>query len=677
MATNGWTWRRRATWVLLSLMACTGLGGQPVSARRPATGQLKVFERSFEAGLGRTIQVENTSGTTKVEVWGEDLIHIMAARPDGRWVDERDIKIVATPSQFTVRCIPKMGGINLKLYIPAECHVRLLSHSGTIELIGPVASATAETDSGDIAVEVPRWFDADVELHSANGTATSHLSLARYEEKSSRAIKGRLGRGGRAIVVRSAGGHVALKSLRSSVAIVEPAPTPSVAVADDTIPSQPTRFPPPDDRPADRPLTPIFGGGTQSQDESSATYGGVGGIGRRQQRIGDDTTMSGGIGVRIIPPPGSRSIPSGTGMPSGAGGLPPAGGDNRGSTGDMPNHDAGQFSAADEALANLPRRDPLRTTPDGRPTLRRRALDIPVDEADETGVDADTIRLNARLVNLNVIATTQDGRAVTNLTAEDFAIFDEETKQEIAHFKPTNTPFNLVLLLDLSGSTREKIEAIRKGAWRFVELTSPQDRVAIVTFTRSVHVLCRPTNDRALLKQRIAEMRATDGGTAYYEAMWFTLTEVLAPFQDERNAVVVMTDGVDNSISAAYPAPSRVSFRQMLEAILESGTLVYPIYLDTEEENFRNHWGETAEVYALARTQLQQVADASGAVLYVAARVEDLAGVYQKVIAELRTVYGLAYYPTQVEHSSRWRRVKVTARRPGVIIRTRRGYYDR
>ncbi|WP_058880782.1 VWA domain-containing protein [Chloracidobacterium thermophilum] len=675
MATDRWVWWQRTTWILFSVMSCVGLGGLSVDAQRPATGQLKVFERSFEAGLGRTIQVENTSGTTKVEVWGEDLIHIMAARPDGRWVDERDIKIVATPSQFTVCCTPKMGGINLKLYIPAESHVRLLSHSGTIELIGPVASATAETDSGDIAVEVPRWFDADVELSSANGTATSHLSLARYDEKGSRAIKGRLGRGGRAIIVRSAAGHVALKSLRSSVAIVEPASTPSVAVADDAIPSQPTRFPPPDERPSDRPLTPIFGGGTQSQDDSSATYGGVGGIGRQQRRFGDDTTMSGGIGVRIIPPPGGRSPASDPA--AGMRGLPPAGGDNRGSTGDMPNRDAGQFSAADEALANLPRRDPLRTTPDGRPTLRRRALDIPVDEADETGVDADTIRLNARLVNLNVIATTQDGRAVTNLTAEDFAIFDEETKQEIAHFKPTNTPFNLVLLLDLSGSTREKIEAIRKGAWRFVELTSPQDRVAIVTFTRSVHVLCRPTNDRALLKQRIAEMRATDAGTAYYEAMWFTLTEVLAPFQDERNAVVVMTDGVDNSISAAYPAPSRVSFRQMLEAILESGTLVYPIYLDTEEENFRNHWGETAEVYALARTQLQQVADASGAALYVAARVEDLTGVYQKVIAELRTVYGLAYYPTQVEHSNRWRRVKVTSRRPGVIIRTRRGYYDR
>ncbi|MGQ9897660.1 MAG: VWA domain-containing protein [Acidobacteriota bacterium] len=674
MEANRWAkWRQawRQAWTLLSIMACVWVVGQPTSAQRLNTERLRVFERSFEAGLGRTILVENTSGTTKVEVWGEDLVHIMAARPDGRSVDEQDIKIVATPSQFTVRCLPKMGGVNLRLYIPAESHVRLLSSSGTIELIGPVASASAETNSGDIAVEVPRWFDADVELYSANGTATSHINLTTYEEKSRRAIKGRLGRGGRAISVRSVAGHIDLKSLRSTVAIAEPVPPSSASLAADNVPSQPTRFPPPDDWPATRPLTPIFGGGAQSQDDFSTTYGGAGGIGRRQQRTGDDTTMSGGIGVRIIPPPGSRNAASGAGT------LPPVGSDSRGISRDIPNSDTGQFSAADEALANLPRRDPLRTTPDGRPTLRRRALDIPVDEADESGTDADTIRLNTRLVNLNIIATTQDGRAVTNLTADDFTIFDEEIKQEIAHFKPTSTPFNLVLLLDLSGSTREKIEAIRKSAWRFVELAGPQDRIAIVTFTRSVHVLCRPTNDRAQLKQRIAEMRATDGGTSYYEAMWFTLTEVLSPFQDERNAVVVMTDGVDNSISAAYPAPSRVSFRQMLEAILESGTLVYPIYLDTEEENFRNHWGETAEVYALARTQLQQVADASGAVLYVAARVEDLAGVYQKVIAELRTVYGLAYYPTQVEHNRQWRRVKVVARRPGVIVRTRRGYYDR
>lgn len=672
MATCEWGRWHLVTRLLVLVLACAGLVSLLVNAQPATAGQLKVFERSIEAGLGRTIQIENTSGTTKVEVWGEDLVHIMAARPDGRRVDERDIKIVTTPLRLMVRCAPKMGGINLKLYIPAESHVRLTSQAGAIELIGPVASATVETDAGDIAVEVPRWFDADVELYSANGTATSHLNLAAYEEKSRRAIKGRLGRGGRAIIARSGAGHIDLKSLRSSVAIVEPTPPTSAAVADDDpIPSQPTQFPPPDDRPADRPLTPIFGGGAQSQDDFDTTYGSTGGVGRRQQRRGDDMTMSGGIGVRIIPPPGSRS------SASGAGTVPPVGDDNRGGVGDRPNRDTGQFSAADEALANLPRRDPLRTTPDGRPTLRRRALDIPADDSDEAGADTDTIRLNARLVNLNVIATTQDGRAITNLTAEDFTIFDEETKQEIAHFKPTNTPFNLVLLLDLSGSTREKIEAVRKSAWRFVELVSPQDRIAIVTFTRSVHVLCRPTNNRALLKQRIAEMRATDGGTAYYEAMWFTLTEVLAPFQEERNAVVVMTDGVDNSISAAYPAPSRVSFRQMLEAILESGTLVYPIYLDTEEENYRNHWGETAEVYALARTQLQQVADASGAVLHVASRVEDLAGVYQKVIAELRTVYSLAYYPTQVEHNSRWRRIKVMAQRPGVIVRTRRGYYDR
>ncbi|MFQ3590786.1 MAG: VWA domain-containing protein, partial [Chloracidobacterium sp.] len=547
------------------------------------------------------------------------------------------------------------------------------AQSGAIELIGPVASATAETDTGDIAVEVPRWFDADIELYSESGTATSHLTLTSYDEKSRRTTKGRLGRGGRALIMRSSSGHIDLKSLRAGLAIAEPSPvTPTAA---DEQPVQSVRFPPPDDRPADRPLTPIFGGGHQSQDDLSTTYGGSGGLGRRQQRIGDDTTMSGGIGVRIIPPPGTTSTPrpSGGTIPS----YSPGGDSDPSASTRVPRRDAGRLSAADEALSNLPRRDPLRATPGDRPTLRRRALELASDDATDPATDADTIRINARLVNLNVVATTQDGRAVTNLTADDFTIFDEDTKQEIAHFKPTTTPFNLVLLLDLSGSTREKIDSIRKSAWHFVEAASPQDRIAIVTFTRSLHVLCRPTNDRTLLKQRIAEMRATDGGTAYYEAMWFTLTEVLAPFQDERNAIVVMTDGVDNSISAAYPAPSRVSFRQMVEAILESGTLVYPIYLDTEEENYRNHWGETAEVYALARTQLQQVADASGATLYLASRVEDLTGVYQKVIAELRTVYGLAYYPSSTEHNNQWRRVKVVARRPGVVVRTRRGYYDR
>ncbi len=661
--TAGEQWR---LWRFIALLACLGAWSLPAMGQRPMQGQLKVFEQSFESGLGRSIHVENTLGMTVVEVWGEDLIHVRAMRTDGRLVDEKDIKIAATPSQVTVRCMPTMGGINLKLFIPAESHVRLMSQAGGIELIGPVASAQVETDTGDITVEMPRWLDADVDLHSVHGTATSHLTLARYDEKSRRAIKGRLGSGGRSMIVRSAAGHIDLKSLRSSIAIADPTPMPPLATTADAMPSRPTRFPPPDDRPADRPLTPIFGGGAQSQDDLSATRGGSGGIGRRQQRRSDDLTLSGGIGARIIPPPGY------------GGAAPPRSSSDGALAPDASSDpDKGRFSAADEALANLPRRDPLRASPDSHPTLRRRALEAPADADADAPADADAIRIDARLVNLNVIATTQDGRAITNLTSEDFTIFDEEAKQEIAHFKPTNAPFNLVLLLDLSGSTREKIDSIRKSAWRFVEATSLQDRVAIVTFTRSVHVLCRPTNDRALLKQRIAEMRATDGGTAYYEAMWFTLTEVLAPFQDERNAIIVMTDGVDNSISAAYPAPTRVSFRQMIEAILESGTLVYPIYLDTEEENYRNHWGETAEVYALARTQLQQAADASGATLYVASRVEDLTGVYQKVIAELRTVYGLAYYPTNAEHKSQWRRVRVVARRPGIVIRTRRGYYDR
>ena len=150
--------------------------------------------------------------------------------------------------------------------------------------------------------------------------------------------------------------------------------------------------------------------------------------------------------------------------------------------------------------------------------------------------------------------------------------------------------------------------------------------------------MSRPTNDRELLKKRILEMQRTDGGTAFYEAMWFVLVDLLKDLQGERNAVVVMTDGVDNALSQAYPAPSRVSFRQMIDKVLESGTLVYPIYLDTETENFQQQWGEPAEVFAEARTQLQQLAEASGGVLFMAPRVEDLGNIYEKVAAELRSM---------------------------------------
>lgn len=669
--------------VVLSILSSTAPGFAQRGPRTNGVSANRILDRTFEFGPGVTVRVDNPEGTTLVEVWGEEFLHVSASR-DNPEVAVLPSEIAFTPgrNQLSIRCTPRPNtpSIGLKIFLPRISHLRVNSDSGNVEIIGPVASATAETDSGSIVFEAPRSFNADLSIHSDSGTVGS-LTLASYTERSNNTIRGRFGKGGGTVLFRSGSGDVTVKPLRNSVVVAADrnpnAPQPTSTVAGGSDPN--SGFPEPDTRPDSRPMTDIFGGSQQQQSDSSRR----GYDSRGQSSSADDSTMSGGVGARIIYPPGYPK-PSGSGSPNGTapGNRPATDSPTSGSNGRGGLRGGSTTPAADEVLNTSPPRDPatLPTDGSGRPTLRRNGGNdnkggTSPSQPDEDAPDPDLIKVDSKLVNLNAVVTTADGRAITNLNRGDFEIFEDDVKQEVAHFVPTSTPFNLVLLLDLSGSTREKIESIRRSALAFVEATDGQDRVSIVTFTRAVHVLCRPTTDRSLLRERIKEMRATDGGTAFYEAVWFTLGDVLGPFPNERNAVVVMTDGVDNSISAAYPAPSRVSFRQMVDRILESGTLVYPIYLDTEQENYEFHWGETNEVYSLARIRLQQMADASGGVLHLARTIDDLSGVYQKIIAELRTVYSLGYYPTSTSSDGKWHRIRVRAPKSESVIRTRRGYY--
>lgn len=672
----------RLVCLILTLPLLVALTTPGVAQRGPKPGGAtanRILDRTFDFGPGVTVRVDNPEGSTTVEVWGEEFVHVAASR-DNPEVSVLPSEIAFTPgrNQLSIRCTPRSGtlSIGLKVFLPRLSHLRVNSDSGNVEIIGPVASATAETDSGNIAFEAPRSFNADLSIQSESGHVGS-LTLASYTERSNTSIKGRFGSGGGTVLFRSTSGNILVKPLRNSVVVLadrNPAPVPQ-PVAGGNRPA--SDFPEPDTRPDQRPMTDIFGGSQQQQSDSTRR-----GYDSRGQSSGsDDSTISGSVGARIIYPPGYPKRPDG-GNPSPTQGPPSNDPSNSGSGGGRGLRGGSTTPAADEVLNTTPPRDPATVPTDGsgRPTLRRNGGNgssggTNPAQPDEDGSDADAIKIDSKLVNLNAVVTTADGRAITNLNKGDFEIFEDDVKQEVAHFVPTSTPFNLVLLLDLSGSTREKIESIRRSALAFVEATDGQDRVSIVIFTRAVHVLCRPTTDRALLRERIREMRATDGGTAFYEAMWFTLGDVLGPFPNERNAVVVMTDGVDNSISAAYPAPSRVSFRQMVDRILESGTLVYPIYLDTEQENYEFHWGETNEVYSLARIRLQQMADASGGVLHLARTIDDLSGVYQKIIAELRTVYSLGYYPSSTSSDGKWHRIRVRAPKSESVIRTRRGYY--
>ena len=292
---------------------------------------------------------------------------------------------------------------------------------------------------------------------------------------------------------------------------------------------------------------------------------------------------------------------------------------------------------------------------------------IPGQEMEE----GDVLRVETNLVSLYVSAfSTRLQTHVATLEQKDFVVTEDGAPQTVNFFAATDVPFDLVLLLDLSGSTSGKRNLIRKTTQHFIEAARPADRLAIVTFTDRPTVVSPLTTDRTKL---IAAAREIDGDGASYvwDALKFTLDQVLGPKPaDRRRAVVFMTDGADNALSG-WSIGSSISFADLLEAVRHNDALIIPIYLDTEGDN-----PFAARIYANARRTLNLLADETGGLYYKARKIEDLNGIYDQVIQDLGKVYSLGYTSTRPQRDGTWRTVKVEiANRPDLKTRARPGYY--
>ncbi|HEX8653539.1 MAG TPA: VWA domain-containing protein [Pyrinomonadaceae bacterium] len=289
----------------------------------------------------------------------------------------------------------------------------------------------------------------------------------------------------------------------------------------------------------------------------------------------------------------------------------------------------------------------------------------------------ETIRVDTGLVDLNVSVFNHDPqRAVGQLVQKDFVVLEDGQPQEVVFFASASTPFDLVLLLDLSGSTSDKLDLIRRSARRFVEAARPTDRIGIVTFTDEPSLISPLTSDREELFKRIKKIKKPDGGTRFWDALRYVLEIVLRESNgSHRSAVVVMTDGVDNNLPGVLGNGSETRFEYLLEMVKQSESIVLPIYLDTEREMVEKQRA-TEITYIIAREQLAQLAEESGSLVYEARRVEDLNGVYEQVIRDLGTVYSLGYRPSNKLRDGKWRTVAVRlVARPDLATRTKRGYY--
>jgi Ca-activated chloride channel family protein len=274
-----------------------------------------------------------------------------------------------------------------------------------------------------------------------------------------------------------------------------------------------------------------------------------------------------------------------------------------------------------------------------------------------------------RVVNLTVSVTDSEGKPVTGLKREDFLILEDGRPQQVSYSGSEETPFNLALLLDLSGSTQRDREPMKEAARRFVRITRPQDRVALYALASDqFHVVSRLTAERERILQLIDAIPSLSGGSPVYDALVLSYAEEFWARAAERNALIVISDGVDNQLQGIR-TPSMTSFKKLRQAAEGFHALFYPVFLDPFFRVPPPGWARKA------RQQMEEVALATGGRLFPAHSLNDLEPVYAQVAEELRSVYSLGYSPGNQEFNGSWRKVEVRVNKPGARVRTRAGYY--
>jgi VWFA-related protein len=272
---------------------------------------------------------------------------------------------------------------------------------------------------------------------------------------------------------------------------------------------------------------------------------------------------------------------------------------------------------------------------------------------------------DVRLVNLSVSVYDRGGRPITGLKPDQFEVLESGAAQKVAVAGSEEVPFNLALLLDLSGSTIRDRRAMKEAARRFVGVTRPQDRIAVYALSGGQFKVISPLSaDHGKTLQSIEGIPELTGSTPLYAAIVLAWDEELSRRPAERDAIIVISDGIDDSIEQGK---SPLSFDRLRRAAAVTPALIYPVYLDSRNIFYG----------ARARRQMEELAAASGGRLFSARSVEDLEPVYAQVAEELRSVYTIAYYPKDQNFDGRWRRVQVRVKSLGVRVRTRAGYFAR
>ena len=314
------------------------------------------------------------------------------------------------------------------------------------------------------------------------------------------------------------------------------------------------------------------------------------------------------------------------------------------------------------------------------------------------------IKVNVDSVLLNVaVQDSKTNRRLGGLKKEDFLVYEDGKLQQIEQFMPSEAPVDLLLLLDVSGSTGVFLNLMKQATIDFIGKIKPNDRIAIAAFSSQVDLISNFTGDRAEAERAIQQIRA-GGGTAFFDALMTCVDQYMRDIV-KRSAIVVFTDGIDNQLDGGFPAGSRTTFDELYRKVQNSEPTIYTIFLDTVGHGPRGSSDRSSpslssaghgrdskpdsavsdseskdtqglEPFEVAMNQLRMIADQTGGRMYSPRKIEELSGIYSDIARELMVQYQIGYNPTNSARDGRWRKIEVKVQgHPEAVVRTRKGYY--
>lgn len=570
---------------------------------QPAHAQ--TYERELNIGAKATLTIINRNGRVSVIASDdEELKLLLQATSPGAPIEPRDVSI--SGGEITVRERPAPDRIDLTLRVPARTRVKIESESGMVDVIGDLALAEVTTNTGTIHADVP-LDDLKFKFlwQASRPRFLSDVELPKVKEgrAGSYSISGKLGAG-------------AKKSKDKKKEVPE-------AEADG------------DSTPNEIPDNAADGNGKTSDDEKKTA---------KEKLVQLNLTTQRGVILLNVDPSMAPNDLRERPLTEAARAIV--------RSGDGPLTDA--IRKVSPRLFG----DYARTLPPPRDEPSLVALRPPGEVA---------TRVAPHLVRVTASVTDRNGRAIAGLRSSDFAVYEGGAERKIVDVTPATEPFNLILLLDVSGSVEERIDFIRKAARDFLNTASPQDRIAIIGFRDDIQIISDFTTDRSLLSRKLDDFDA-GGATSLYDALGYSLVHTLKPLRGERTAIVILSDGDDNRSFVPFPA--------ILEATIESGALIYPLYVPSglipeasvpkptiTVDPMRTRY---LTITTRAAEEGQKLADVSGGVFYSIKRLEELQKAYDDVVAQLRTAYTITY---SSDANSANRRLRVRTSRDGASVR--------